>query len=89
MSAHPFSIPPVHDLAPPQQSLGQLRAPDIVLDELEAGMRERQPQARQIAGIGEGIEDHDDILGVPRQPMMSEVAPDEPGAAGYQEARHR
>jgi hypothetical protein len=71
-----------------QEALGQPGGPDVALDERESGTGQRAPKARQVAGVGERIENDNRVSGMSVQPVLGKVCPDEPGTSGYEKIRH-
>ncbi|MNY39799.1 hypothetical protein D3C86_1745020 [compost metagenome] len=58
------------------------RVADVAVDEAEAGVGLKILEARQVAGVGQRVEDDDLVLGMLVQDVAREVGADETGAAG-------
>ena len=72
----------------PQQAFNQRRIADITMNKPKFRTRADRLKIRQIASIGQGIQDHDACLRMRIQPVSNEVRPNEAGTAGNEKSRH-
>src|SRR5215472_2890100 len=61
---------------------------DVTAHETDPAGVDEPGDAREIAGVGEGIEHHHAVAGMRRAPVVAEVRADEPGPAGDEQPPH-
>jgi len=69
-----------------QDGHNQVGIVDVPVHKAEARQRFEISEAVAVAGIAEGVEDDQGVIGMLPQPVVAEVGADEAGTAGDQEA---